>query len=121
MPNGLNKTGDPVSEGEIVAAIETDKATFEITAPASGTLLARFFDEGTLVPVFTNLFVIAEPGENADSFRPQSAAAPAESRVEAVRVELVKSASPASTGKDSSSQNRARRTNRNGSKTLSMW
>ena len=68
--------GDPVSVGEIVADIETDKATFEVASPAKGTLLARFFDEGTLVPVFTNLFVVGEPGENVDSFRPQNATEP---------------------------------------------
>ena len=56
--------GDRVSAGEVVAEIETDKATFEVTAPVDGTLLETFFEEGTLVPVFTNLFVIGEAGEN---------------------------------------------------------
>jgi pyruvate dehydrogenase E2 component (dihydrolipoamide acetyltransferase) len=68
--------GDTVSAGEVVAEIETDKATFEVTAPADGTVLETFFDEGALVPVFTNLFVIGEAGENVDAFRPQGAAAP---------------------------------------------
>jgi pyruvate dehydrogenase E2 component (dihydrolipoamide acetyltransferase) len=66
--------GEQVSAGEVVAEIETDKATFELTAPVDGMLLATFFDEGTLVPVFTNLFVIGQPGESVDAFRPQSAA-----------------------------------------------
>src|SRR5271157_2616022 len=66
--------GEQVSAGEVVAEIETDKATFELTAPLDGTLLATFFDEGTLVPIFTNLFVIGQPGESVDAFRPQSAA-----------------------------------------------
>ena len=66
--------GDAVSAGEVVAEIETDKATFEVTAPADGTVLETFFDEGALVPVFTNLFVIGEPGESVDAFRPQGAA-----------------------------------------------
>ena len=63
--------GDPVSEGEVIAEIETDKATFEVTAPAGGTLLERFFEEGALVPVFTNLCVIGEPGEDTEAFRPK--------------------------------------------------
>jgi pyruvate dehydrogenase E2 component (dihydrolipoamide acetyltransferase) len=67
--------GEAVSAGEVVAEIETDKATFEVTAPASGTLLETFFEEGTLVPVFTNLFVIGEAGESGEAFRPPSAAA----------------------------------------------
>jgi pyruvate dehydrogenase E2 component (dihydrolipoamide acetyltransferase) len=69
--------GERVSAGEVVAEIETDKATFEVTAPAGGTILETFFDEGALVPVFTNLFVIGEAGESAEAFRPQGAAAPA--------------------------------------------
>jgi len=69
--------GEQVSAGEVVAEIETDKATFEVTAPADGTLLETFFDEGALVPVFTNLFVIGEAGESVDAFRPKGAAAPA--------------------------------------------
>jgi pyruvate dehydrogenase E2 component (dihydrolipoamide acetyltransferase) len=67
------KKGDTVSAGELVVDIETDKATFELTAPVGGTILETFFDEGALVPVFTNLFVIGEPGEDITSFRPQNA------------------------------------------------
>jgi len=38
--------GERVSAGEVVAEIETDKATFEVAAPADGTVLDTFFDEG---------------------------------------------------------------------------
>jgi pyruvate dehydrogenase E2 component (dihydrolipoamide acetyltransferase) len=69
----VKHTGDTVSAGDVVAEIETDKATFEVTAPIDGAILATFFDEGALVPVFTNLFVVGSPGENAESFRPGSA------------------------------------------------
>jgi len=68
--------GERVSAGEVVAEIETDKATFEVTAPVDGTVLETYFDEGALVPVFTNLFVIGAEGENTDVFRPRSAAVP---------------------------------------------
>jgi pyruvate dehydrogenase E2 component (dihydrolipoamide acetyltransferase) len=70
----MKRQGEPVAAGDVVAEIETDKATFEVTAPVSGTLLAAFFDEGALVPVFTNLFVIGEPGEGIERFRPGSQA-----------------------------------------------
>jgi pyruvate dehydrogenase E2 component (dihydrolipoamide acetyltransferase) len=69
------RKGDAVSAGDIIAEIETDKATFEVPSPVDGTLLATFFDEGSLVPVFTNLFVIGEADENAEAFRPQSSGA----------------------------------------------
>src|SRR5215470_11897505 len=65
------RKGETVAEGELVAEIETDKATFEVTAPVSGTVLETFFEEGVLVPVFTNLFVIGAPGEAVDGFRPE--------------------------------------------------
>jgi len=66
--------GDAVSAGDVVVEIETDKATFEVAAPVGGTLLETFFAEGALVPVFTNLFVIGEPGESVEGFRPGAAA-----------------------------------------------
>jgi pyruvate dehydrogenase E2 component (dihydrolipoamide acetyltransferase) len=66
----LKQTGDAVSAGDMIAEIETDKTTFEVTAPVDGTVLATFFEEGALVPVFTNIFVIGDPGESVDQFRP---------------------------------------------------
>ena len=66
----VKRKGDRVSAGELVAEIETDKATFEVTAPVDGVVLETFFDEGALVPVFTNLLVIGEAGESAEEFRP---------------------------------------------------
>src|SRR5215469_7151281 len=55
--------GELVAAGDVVAEIETDKATFEVTAPSAGTLLEQFFEEGGVAPVFARLFVIGEPGE----------------------------------------------------------
>ena len=68
------QAGDPVAAGEVLAEVETDKATFDITAPIDGVLLATFFAEGDLVPVFTNLCVVGSAGEDAESYRPGSAA-----------------------------------------------
>src|SRR5690242_3319582 len=62
--------GDRVSAGDVVVEIETDKATFEVISPIEGMLLDLFFDEGALVPVFTNLFVVGEAGESPEKFRP---------------------------------------------------
>src|SRR5438105_10766435 len=66
----VKRKGESIAAGDVVAEIETDKATFEVTAPVDGVLLDTFFDEGALVPVFTNLFAIGEAGENAATFRP---------------------------------------------------
>jgi pyruvate dehydrogenase E2 component (dihydrolipoamide acetyltransferase) len=69
------RKGERVSAGDVVVEIETDKATFEVPAPSDGVVLETFFDEGTLVPVFTNLFALGEPGESVEAFRPGGAAA----------------------------------------------
>jgi pyruvate dehydrogenase E2 component (dihydrolipoamide acetyltransferase) len=65
------KKGDAVQKGEIVAEVETDKATFELESPASGTLLDLFFKEGELIPVLTPIAVVGSPGESADAFKPE--------------------------------------------------
>jgi pyruvate dehydrogenase E2 component (dihydrolipoyllysine-residue acetyltransferase) len=70
------RKGDTVSVGDVVAEIETDKATFEITAPAAGMLLDTFFDEGALVPVFTTVAVIGDAGEDVAAFRPARGSEP---------------------------------------------
>lgn len=66
--------GETVAEGELLAEIETDKATFDLTSPVAGTLLATFFESGDLVPVFTNICVVGDPGENVVSFQPPAQA-----------------------------------------------
>jgi pyruvate dehydrogenase E2 component (dihydrolipoamide acetyltransferase) len=65
--------GDAVTAGEVIADIETAKASFELTSPADGTLLAVFFGDGDLVPVYTTVGVVGTPGEGVDQFRPQAA------------------------------------------------
>jgi pyruvate dehydrogenase E2 component (dihydrolipoamide acetyltransferase) len=59
----VKRKGDLVSAGDIVAEIETDKTTFEITAPIAGTILETLFDEGAVAPVFAGLFIIGAPDE----------------------------------------------------------
>jgi len=70
----LKRTGETVASGEVIAEIETDKATFDLTAPTGGTLLAAFFGEGEVIPVFANICVIGEPGESVEEFKPRAAA-----------------------------------------------
>jgi pyruvate dehydrogenase E2 component (dihydrolipoamide acetyltransferase) len=92
----VKQSGDTVAAGDTVAEIETDKATFEVTAPVAGTLLATFFEEGALVPVFTNLFVIGDAGEDVAAFRPgERSPAEAAPEAEPERVEAVVHAAPA--------------------------
>ncbi len=71
----LVQAGDRVEAGAPLASIETDKAVFEVESPATGTLLACFFNAGDDVPVLTVMGVIGTPGENVTALRPDGAAA----------------------------------------------
>ncbi len=62
--------GDKVAKGDLLFSYETDKAAFEMEAPAEGILLETFFDEGAEVPVLINVAVIGNPGEDIKPFYP---------------------------------------------------
>lgn len=57
------REGDRVEKGEIICEVETNKATFEIEAPASGVLLKILHQQGEEVPVLETIAIIGEPGE----------------------------------------------------------
>lgn len=58
--------GEQVQKGEVLAEIETDKATVEVESSASGTVLRTLADQGDVVPVSTPIAIIGEPGEQVD-------------------------------------------------------
>lgn len=60
----LKKVGDKVSEGDILAEIETDKATMEFESFNEGTLLYIGLNEGETAPVDSLLAIIGEEGED---------------------------------------------------------
>jgi pyruvate dehydrogenase E2 component (dihydrolipoamide acetyltransferase) len=63
----LKKVGDKVSEGDILAEIETDKATMEFESFNEGTLLYIGLKDGESAPVDSLLAIIGEEGENIDA------------------------------------------------------
>src|SRR3979411_516631 len=81
----VKKVGDRVHRGDIVAEIETDKATVEIEAFDSGTLLRVLAEPGETIPVGQPIATLGEAGEavpepaprKAHSQPPAPAAAPA--------------------------------------------
>ncbi|MGG8495758.1 2-oxo acid dehydrogenase subunit E2 [Tenacibaculum sp. TC6] len=60
----LKNVGDKVEEGEILAEIETDKATMEFESFHEGTLLYIGVKEGETAPVDSLLAIIGEEGED---------------------------------------------------------
>ncbi|MRU16991.1 pyruvate dehydrogenase complex E1 component subunit beta [Roseovarius sp. A21] len=72
----LVKEGDEVSSGDIIAEIETDKATMEFEAVDEGTIGKILIEEGSEgVKVNTPIAVLLEEGESADDI--ESASSPA--------------------------------------------
>ena len=57
------KKGDKVSAGEVIAEIETDKATMEWESPEDGTLSEIYVEEGGKVNVGDKIAFIGEEGE----------------------------------------------------------
>jgi len=60
----LKKVGDTIKEGDILAEIETDKATMEFESFHSGTLLHVGIQEGQSAPVDSLLAIIGKEGED---------------------------------------------------------
>ena len=81
----LKKVGDNIKEGDILAEIETDKATMEFESFNSGTLLYIGINEGETATVDSLLAIIGKEGEDISGLISVSAATPAvaEAKVEA--------------------------------------
>ncbi len=74
----LVKEGDAVSSGDLLAEIETDKATMEFEAVDEGTVGKILVAEGTEgVKVNTAIAILLEDGESADDIATASTPAPA--------------------------------------------
>jgi pyruvate dehydrogenase E2 component (dihydrolipoamide acetyltransferase) len=77
LANWLKKEGDKVKSGDVLAEVETDKATMELESYEDGTLLYLGAKPGESVPVDAVIAVIGEPGADFQSLL-TSSAAPAE-------------------------------------------
>lgn len=85
----LKKVGDKISEGDILAEIETDKATMEFESFYEGTLLYIGLQEGEAAPVDSLLAIIGKEGEDISALLGGGTAPVAEkvAEVEAPKVE----------------------------------
>ena len=78
----LKQVGDKVEEGDILAEIETDKATMEFESFHEGTLLHIGIQEGDGAPVDSLLAIIGEDGEDISALLNGSGTAPSEPKAE---------------------------------------
>lgn len=102
----LKKEGETIKSGDVIAEIETDKATMEVEATDEGTLGKILIPEGTAdVAVNTPIATILADGESAADLakapaaaapQPKAAEAPAETKAEAPQPAAKAPAAPAS-------------------------
>ncbi|MFO7320448.1 MAG: dihydrolipoamide acetyltransferase family protein [Chloroflexota bacterium] len=81
--NWLKNVGDQISSGDIIAEIETDKATVEVPSEVSGTILELIGKPGDTLTVGSVIGYAGEPGEQppsggADQAAQDNGAAPAQ-------------------------------------------
>jgi pyruvate dehydrogenase E2 component (dihydrolipoamide acetyltransferase) len=92
----LVKEGDTVQSGDVMAEIETDKATMEFEAVDEGVIGKIVVSEGTEgVKVNAVIAVLLEDGEDASAISDAPAAAPAPVAIEEVVAEAAPAAAPA--------------------------
>ncbi|MWV28026.1 pyruvate dehydrogenase complex dihydrolipoamide acetyltransferase [Aurantiacibacter rhizosphaerae] len=97
----LVKVGDTVSSGDIMAEIETDKATMEFEAVDEGTIAHIQVDEGTEgVQVGTIIATLAEDGEDVGDVEPMGDGAPAPSPTPAAKEKEEPAPTPAPAAKE---------------------
>jgi len=78
----FKKVGDSVVSGEVLAEIETDKATMEFESFYDGVLLHIGVEQGKAVPVNTLLAIIGEKGEDVSKILADQGNAPVEEKEE---------------------------------------
>ena len=75
----VKQVGENINKGDVLAEIETDKATVEVESSASGVVLSHIVDQGSMVPVNAPIAVVGAAGEKVDA---PAAAPKAEAKAE---------------------------------------
>ncbi len=95
LNNWLKQIGDTVSKGEVIAEIESDKATLELEAYVAGIMLHYLADAGEVVPIGARLAIVGEADEDISALISEaSSAAPASKPAEAAAVDAPAAAAP---------------------------
>ena len=98
------KVGDEVKADDVIADVETDKATMEVNPYIDGTLLYIAVDKGHGVPVNGIMAIIGKPGEDFQSILDAEKQAPAQA---VKKEEPVPAAAPASAPAEAARQEAA--------------
>ncbi len=63
----VKQVGENINKGDVLAEIETDKATVEVESSASGVVLQLIVEQGTMVPVNAPIAIVGTAGEKVDA------------------------------------------------------
>ncbi len=63
----VKQVGENINKGDVLAEIETDKATVEVESSASGVVLQLIVDQGAVVPVNAPIAIVGAAGEKVDA------------------------------------------------------
>lgn len=95
----LAEEGDAVSAGDVIAQVETDKATMDLEVYDDGVLLKKVVAEGASVPIGGLIAVLGSEGESADDVLAQytgdGASVQADARTESATESATETAAPA--------------------------
>ena len=85
------KVGDEVKSGDVLAEVETDKATMDLENYDKGTILHLNAEEGQAIPIDSVIAIIGKPGESFDDLL---VAAPAKETKEEAKEEAKEESAP---------------------------
>src|SRR5574339_791890 len=71
----VKNEGENVNKGDVLAEIETDKATVEVESSASGVVRKLLVEAGSVVPIGDPIAIVGSPDEKVDEI-PTKAAEP---------------------------------------------
>ena len=63
----VKQVGENINRGDVLAEIETDKATVEVESSVSGVVLQLIVDQGTMVPVNAPIAIVGAAGEKVEA------------------------------------------------------
>jgi len=87
----VRQVGETINKGDVLAEIETDKATVEVESSASGVVLQLIVDQGTMVPVNAPIALVGKAGEVVSE---QSLVSSGQSKVESQKSDAAAQSAP---------------------------
>lgn len=106
----LKQEGEEVAQGEPIVELITDKVTFELESPGSGTLRRIYIKEKSVVPIGCTLAVLAPSDETLPDIESENQALIAAWEAEVSRQALAEASRPLVRGADASERGAVRAT-----------